>query len=132
MVAVGGAVRNKSGHWNIGCHQLDIKYYRLEIRPGYKYQFRDCMACDFLDGPLIIRTSLLQFIDVQIPRSLALIDLAIRKHGAMLACPDVLFFTESSIATESLKASESVWLQLAKVHKFQGLVTLGTATFTRT
>ncbi len=31
VLAVGGGVRNKSGHWQVGCYQADLAYYRLQV-----------------------------------------------------------------------------------------------------
>ena len=105
--AVGGAVRNSSGHWNIGCRQVssscvrtetysvtlsqaEISYYRLELRPGYRHQYSDCMVCDHTGGPLILRTdSLLP----DSPRPLATLDTALTTRRPMLACPDMMFLT---------------------------------------
>ena len=110
--AVGGAVRNSSGHWNIGCRQVsslyvrtetysvtlsqaEISYYRLELRPGYRHQYSDCMVCDHTGGPLILRTdSLLP----DSPRPLATLDSALTSRRPMLACPDMMFLTRYSLS----------------------------------
>ena len=59
MAAVGGAVRNSSGHWRVECrqvedrmlmindynnnvYQLELSYYRLEMVPGYRLSHEDC------------------------------------------------------------------------------------------
>jgi len=123
VVAVGGAARNTSGHWHVDCHQVEMRYYRLEIRPGYQHQFKDCMVCDFVDGPVMMRTDTLRNIDPDIPRALSIVELALKRAGQMLACPDLIFFTKSSIGRETLKTSEAAWQKLAAKHKFQGLVT---------
>ena len=63
MAAVGGAVRNSSGHWRVECRQvgtltvletdysiacqLELSYYRLEMVPGYRHQYEDCMVCGY-------------------------------------------------------------------------------------
>ena len=64
MAAVGGAVRNSSGHWRVECrqvedrmlmindynnnvYQLELSYYRLEMVPGYRHQYEDCMVCGY-------------------------------------------------------------------------------------
>lgn len=111
MSGVGGAVRNSSGHWNIGCRQVSIRnvsvllklltlcqaeisYYRLELRPGYGHQYNDCMVCDHTGGPLILRRdSLLP----DSPRSLATLDTALTTRRPMLACPDMMFLTRYSV-----------------------------------
>ena len=64
VAAVGGAVRNSSGHWRVECrqvedrmlmindynnnvYQLELSYYRLEMVPGYRHQYEDCMVCGY-------------------------------------------------------------------------------------
>ena len=58
VAAVGGAVRNSSGHWRVECRQvgtltvletaysiacqLELRYYRLEMVPGYRLSHEDC------------------------------------------------------------------------------------------
>ena len=123
VVAVGGAVRNSSGHWHVGCHQVEMHYYRLEIRPGYEYQFRDCMVCDVVEGPVLMKTETMRTIDQNIPIELSLLDLALTRAGLMLACPDIMYFTRSSNAREIGEISKSSWLKLAGKHQFQGVVT---------
>lgn len=123
VVGVGGAVRNSSGHWHVSCYQLQSHYYRLEIRPGYQQQFRDCMVCDFVDGPLIIKTETLSSLDHDIPAQLAWLDLALARQGLVLSCPDILFFTTHSTAREALQASEAAWLALANKYSLLGVVT---------
>ena len=31
VTAVGGGVRNHSGHWQTGCYQATLAYYRLQV-----------------------------------------------------------------------------------------------------
>ena len=104
--AVGGSVRNSSGHWNIECRQVslchvrillrlyipqaDISYYRLELRPGYRHQYSDCMVCDHVGGPVLLRRDSLSH---DSPRSLATLDTALTTQRPMLACPDMMFLT---------------------------------------
>ena len=123
VVAVGGAVRNTSGHWHVDCRQVEMEYYRLEMRPGYEHQFNDCMVCDFVDGPVLMKTDTMRSLDPEIPKTLSLVDLALTRVGLMLACPDIMFFTRSSIGRETLHSNEADWLKLAAKYKFQGLVT---------
>ena len=52
--AVGGAVRNNTGHWGVGCYQVGVAYYRLEMRQGYERSDQDCMVCDYAAGPLVV------------------------------------------------------------------------------
>ena len=75
--------------------QAEIAYYRLELRPGYRHQYSDCMVCDHTGGPLILRTdSLLP----DSPRPLATLDTALTTRRPMLACPDMMFLTRFSLS----------------------------------
>ena len=75
--------------------QAEISYYRLELRPGYRHQYSDCMVCDHTGGPLILRTdSLLP----DSPRPLATLDTALTTRRPMLACPDMMFLTRYSLS----------------------------------
>jgi len=123
VLAVGGALRNSSGHWHVDCHQMNLKYYRLEIKPGYEFQFKDCMVCDFVDGPLMMKTDTLLGLDPLLSRHLSKVDLGLSKEGLMLSCPDLIYFTHNSVGREALKDPKAAWLELANKHKFQGLVT---------
>ena len=76
--------------YSVSLSQAEISYYRLELRPGYRHQYNDCMVCDHTGGPLILRRdSLLP----DSPRSLATLDTALTTRRPMLACPDMMFFT---------------------------------------
>ena len=92
--------------------QLELSYYRLEMVPGYRHQYEDCMVCGYTGtvqystvqystwrpdynssvcagGPLLLRTASLASLDPALPRDLALLDLGLRtRHTALqLACP---------------------------------------------
>ena len=122
-LAVAGAVRNSSGHWRLGCSQLELGYYRLEVRPGYSQQHQDCMVCSEAGGPRVLRTDSLALTDSSLPASLAMLDLAIRKVGLVLACPDLLFFTRHSTGQEVALTTRDQWASLAAKHQFQALQT---------
>jgi len=124
VVAVGGAVRNSTGHWRLECRQLELAYYRLELRPGYDHQYSDCMVCSYVGGPVLMATrSLADILDKDVPWSMAIMDLALQKLGMMLACPDMMFFTMKSVAQDAFESSRSDWNSLATKHQFQGVQT---------
>ena len=122
-LGVAGAVRNSSGHWRLHCSQLELSYYRLQLRPGYTRQHQDCMVCSQAGGPLVLRTDTLALTDSSLPAHLALLDLAVRKVGLVLACPDLMFFTRSSTGQEMAATTREQWRSLAAKHQFQGLLT---------
>ena len=124
VAAVGGAVRNSSGHWRVECRQAELGHYRLELRPGYRHQHADCLVCTGLaGGPLIMRTAALASLAPQLPRALAPLDLALRGGGAALACPDIMFFTRGSLGQELDTVTREEWRHLAARHQLQGVST---------
>ena len=124
VAAVGGAVRNSSGHWRLECRQAELGHYRLELRPGYRHHHADCLVCTGLaGGPLIMRTAALASLAPQLPRALAPLDLALRGGGAALACPDIMFFTRGSLGQELDTVTREEWRHLAARHQLQGVST---------
>ena len=124
VAAVGGAVRNSSGHWRVECRQAELGHYRLELRPGYRHHHADCLVCTGLaGGPLIMRTAALASLAPQLPRALAPLDLALRGGGAALACPDIMFFTRGSLGQELDTVTREEWRHLAARHQLQGVST---------
>ena len=123
LLAVGGAVRNSSGHWRLECSQLHLHYYRLELRPGYELQYQDCMVCSHVGGPLLLRTESLKQTSADIPPHLAVMDLVIQGLGLVLACPDIMFFTSQSTGQEVATTTRDQWKKMAAKHQFQAVVT---------
>ena len=87
-------------------YQLELSYYRLDMVPGYRVSHEDCevpppvllttlsntlylQVCGYTGGPLLLRaTTLASIADSAVPRSLALLDLAIQVTA--LQCEDDL------------------------------------------
>ena len=133
--------------------------------PGYRVSHEDCevpppvllttlsntlylQVCGYTGGPLLLRaTTLASIADSAVPRSLALLDLAIQvtrdrvkttflirgdddylqglDTSVMLACPDMLFLTRHSVGREVLGpgVTRAEWRQLATKHQLQGVRT---------
>ena len=52
--------------------------------------------------------------------AMALLDLSLLQTGAnMLSCPDMMFFTRSSLGQEVESQPRHHWLTLARKHQFQ-------------
>ena len=81
------------------------------------------MVCSQAGGPLVLRTDTLALTDSSLPASLAMLDLAIRKVGLVLTCPDLMFFTSHSTGQEVSLTTRDQWRILAAKHQFQGLLT---------
>ena len=113
VVVAGGAYRNVSGHWNAGCVQTKLKNYVLEYQEGYYHSKNECMFCDYLQGPFVTKTSLLQ-LDENLPDEVVFDDWFLRlvQGGELImACPDAMYFT---IDYHSKRRDKEVWTPLAK------------------
>lgn len=113
----GGAFRNLTGHWKVGCYQTDIKNYFLRIVEGYKYSAYGCMFCDHLEGPFVARTSIMKEIkfNQELPGDVVFNDwfLRIKQANVLVTnCPDAMYFTQGRSGFDEQK--QSSWLTLAK------------------
>ena len=115
VAVAGGAYRNVSGHWNAGCVQTKLKNYVLEYQEGYYHSKNECMFCDYLQGPFVTKTSLLQ-LDESLPDEVVFEDwfLSVVQDGALImACPDAMYFTRNN-HSYSKTTDKEVWKPLAK------------------
>ena len=116
----GGAFRNLTGHWKVGCYQTEIKNYFLRIVEGYKYSAYGCMFCDHLEGPFVVRTNIMQDIpfNQEMPADVLFNDWFLRVKQAnylVVNCPDVMYFTQGrSNFHEQNHQKQSSWLALAR------------------
>jgi hypothetical protein len=113
----GGAYRNSTGHWKVGCYQTDIRNYYLRITEGYKYSVHGCMFCDHLEGPFVARTDVMQAVKMSedLPEDVLFHDWFLRlKQAEVLAvnCPDAMYFTQGRSNVNA--QPQSWWLKLAK------------------
>ena len=115
VAVAGGAYRNVSGHWNAGCVQTKLKNYVLEYQEGYYHSKNECMFCDYLQGPFVTKTSLLQ-LDESLPDDVVFEDwfLSVVQDGALImACPDAMYFTRNN-HSYSQTTDKEMWKPLAK------------------
>ena len=92
---VGGSVRNRTGHWRVGCYQSSMRNYVLKYEEGYHKSKNGCMFCDSLAGPFVARTDLLKGIplDEKLPKDILFEDffLKIKQESYLVVnCPDVM------------------------------------------
>lgn len=117
---VGGAFRNLTGHWKVGCYQTDIRNYFLRIVEGYKYSAYGCMFCDHLEGPFVARKSVMKEIkfNQELPDDVLFNDWFLRVKQAnilVMNCPDAMYFTQGkSYFHEQSTPKQSSWLVLAR------------------
>lgn len=118
----GGAFRNETGFWKIGCHLTGIKSYVLKYTQGYQYSAFDCMFCDHLEGPFVVKTFIAKkfqfhdnlFSDVLFEDWFLKIK---QKRILVMNCPDVMYFKSGVVegVSEVEKIREhSSWLELAR------------------
>lgn len=113
----GGAYRNLTGHWKVGCYQTDVKNYFLRIAEGYKHSANGCMFCDHLEGPFVARASVMKDVKLnpELPEDVIFNDWFLRlKQADILAvnCPDAMYFTQGRGNFND--QPQSSWLKLAK------------------
>jgi hypothetical protein len=114
----GGAFRNLTGHWKVGCYQTDIRNYFLRISEGYKYSSNGCMFCDHLEGPFVARTSVMKDVKMnqELTEDIIFNDWFLRlKQANILAvnCPDAMYFTQGRGNFND--QPQSSWLKLARL-----------------
>ncbi|XP_063245071.1 uncharacterized protein LOC134546287 isoform X2 [Bacillus rossius redtenbacheri] len=123
----GGAFRNGTGHWRVGCYQASVSNYHLRYEEGYHHSWQDCMLCDAVAGPFVARTDHLR----RLPLGEGFNSLTVFEHWFLhmrqlgvtaVACPDSMFFTAGEDAVASPASAEShrsAWLSLARQWELQ-------------
>ncbi|KAJ8876127.1 hypothetical protein PR048_024036 [Dryococelus australis] len=125
VVVAGGAFRNLTGHWKVGCYQSEIRNYYLRYLEGYRYSDRDCMYCDHLEGPFVAKTSSLTEnpLHGELSDDVVFEDWFLRvKNSDQLAmsCPDAMYFVHGadqrkvSSSQERQQRRQDSWLSLAR------------------
>lgn len=121
VAAVGGALRNLTGHWHIGCFQTRLENYVLEYRKGYSSSQNESMLCDYIGGPFVTSTSLLQnnVLDERLDTSVLFQDfflnLSLSDRWTIMLCPDVMFHANGHMVdVEGHISSRQLWLAFAR------------------
>ena len=60
VAVAGGSYRNLTGHWDIGCQQVSFRNWTATYKGGYYHSFSECILCDFMPGPWVAETKLIQ------------------------------------------------------------------------
>ncbi|XP_033743802.1 uncharacterized protein LOC117329779 isoform X2 [Pecten maximus] len=91
--AVGGAIRNSDNVWSLGCHQRVFRNYTVVYEEGYDESMHDCVFCDHVDGPFLIKTQILK--QIKFDSSLTPMglyeDFFMRLNTEVAICADSLF-----------------------------------------
>ena len=56
----GGSYRDVNGRWSFGCEQVTYRNWTAHYKAGYYQSFNECVPCDFVPGPFVVRTSVLK------------------------------------------------------------------------
>ncbi|XP_043229475.1 uncharacterized protein LOC122385339 [Amphibalanus amphitrite] len=126
--AVGGAARNRSGHWRAGCLQTTMSGHRLSYSAGYRHSALECMLCDHLDESFATRTATMRDLplDTTLPDAVVVHDWFLRlRRGARLAalCPDIMY--ESARRPVAEERAVDAWRQLATKWQLSSLSLAG-------
>ncbi|XP_033743798.1 uncharacterized protein LOC117329776 [Pecten maximus] len=91
--AVGGAIRNSDNVWSLGCHQRVFRNYTVVYEEGYDESMHDCVFCDHVDGPFLMKTEILKQIkfDNNLTSMGLYEDFFMRLNTEVALCPDSLF-----------------------------------------
>ena len=112
---VAGATRNTDGLWKRGCYQRAYKNYTMTFWEGYDESVHECILCDHVEGPFVVRTAQLmetQF-DSAIEESRGVFeDFFIRLGGEIAVCADSMFYTttkfgQSIASTNNRKSTDT-------------------------
>ena len=122
----GGSVRTLMGNWSLGCYQNAFRNYTLSYKPGYDFSQHECVFCDYVPGPFIIRRALIKGktnFNSQLPQHLIFQDFFLKlRQGAMqsIVCPDSMFYISESTTRYNTNAH---WRPLAKEWKIDRIRT---------
>ncbi|XP_048582920.1 uncharacterized protein LOC116607383 [Nematostella vectensis] len=114
---VGGAFRNLTGHWRVGCRQSRMFNYVLSFQEGYHYSRKSCMFCSDLEGPFVATTDLLKSVKFNeiLPKEVVFEDFFIRVTRAsylVMNCPDVMYYT-TDYSSETKMRDKAIWREFA-------------------
>ena len=96
VAVVGGASRDGDGLWKHGCYQSAHSNYSLFYEEGYDESLRECIFCDYVNGPFLVRKETTQIykLDEHLKMSSVFHDFFLRlsKNKVESAvCPDSMF-----------------------------------------
>lgn len=92
----GGSIRDQYGHWRRGCHQMVHQNHTLAMEEGYTESVHECLLCDVVEGPFLIRSALIRELkfDEHIHGAGMMEDLFLRlqkRRAFSVVCPDAMF-----------------------------------------
>jgi len=118
---VGGATRDTERKWKIGCYQSGLRNYTLVYHQGYDESIHECVLCDMIEGPFVMKTKRIQNLkfDNTLPDHVVFEDMFLRLGlERSLVCPDSMFHIINTI----YPSDTSYWTSFAKkweLHKIK-------------
>lgn len=114
VTVVGGASRDKNGHWNLGCYQRAYKNFSLVYEYGYDESLHECIFCDYINAPFLTRTNTLKQVkfDDKMRSSSVFHDFFLQlseKKRESVVCPDSMFYVHRQKGSMNPKT----WIDLA-------------------
>ena len=118
VVVAAGASRDPDGHWIHGCLQQKESNYRAGYEIGYYFSKYECMYCDDILSPFVVKTSVVKTLkfDEKLNKPAIYRDwfMKLRKNGLLtVMCPDVMFYV-----TNHIPMTKKDWLLFANKWKF--------------
>jgi len=113
VTVAAGAVRNKNGHWKMGCQQRAIRNYTLVYQDGYDESLKECVFCDHVEGSFVMQTKRAKHLafDYSITPEGIFEDFFIRLgNEKSIVCPDSMFHVDR----HENKTSWKEWYNFAK------------------
>ncbi|XP_066959720.1 uncharacterized protein [Macrobrachium rosenbergii] len=109
-----GAYKDTKGIWRHGCLQGTAENYELEYVRGYEHSHNECMYCDDVLGPFVVRTEFLKavFLTETMEGPVMYRDWFLNVHLArklVMTCPDVMFYVDSEPTL-----SRNDWFKIAQ------------------
>ncbi|CAK9291944.1 unnamed protein product, partial [Gordionus sp. m RMFG-2023] len=128
---LGGAVKLTNGSWYMNCYQSKLADYHWSLTPGYRTSHGECLHCDYMEGPLLIKSTILstpakQTAENNYDAGNSLIEdlfmnLLLKKTFKTGICPDSLFVIEnppwlslSSLLPYEINLSRYYWPMMYK------------------
>lgn len=121
---VGGAFRDKDGHWQMGCQQIALEGFDLRFTPGYEFSQNSCVLCNAVDGPFVARTEWMRTFDfdIYLQEAVQVSDIFINRTLSMkpaFVCPDVMFYVDANL--QDMMQDRDLMLALAKKYELTSI-----------
>lgn len=101
---VGGAVKDiKTGKWEHGCYQTQLKLNTLKYTKGYRTSRQECLYCESIASPFLGRKDMfLKFKFSKFDHGLFEdLFLRLKRNGEkIISCPDIMFYIEKKEENE--------------------------------